>query len=119
MEFRILGPVEVAGEGLIIDLGGPRERALLARLIVAANHVVGADSLADDLWAGKPPPGYPGTLRVYVSRLRRSLAGGAAALVTQPPGYRLDVDNGQLDARCFASLTAAGVADLQAGRANA
>ncbi len=119
MEFRILGPVEVGGDGLVVELGGPRERALLARLIVAANHVVGADSLADDLWAGNPPPGATGTLRVYVSRLRRALAGGAAALVTQPPGYRLDVDDSHVDARRFQSLAAAGAAQLQAGRPEA
>ena len=119
MEFRVLGPVEVEGDGLVVELGGPRERALLARLIMAANHVVGADSLADDLWAGNPPPGFAGTLRVYVSRLRRALAGGAAALVTQPPGYRLNLDDGQLDARRFQSLAAAGAAELQAGRPQA
>ena len=116
MEFRILGPVEVDSDGLIVELGGPRERALLARLIMAANHVVGADSLADDLWAGSPPPGYAGTLRVYVSRLRRVLASGAAALVTQPPGYRLNVDDSELDAHRFRSLAAAGAAELQEGR---
>lgn len=116
MDFRILGPVEVDSDGLIVELGGPRERALLALLIMAANHVVGADSLADDLWAGKPPPAYAGTLRVYVSRLRRALAGGGAALVTQPPGFRLTVGDGQLDVHRFQSLAAAGAAELQAGR---
>jgi predicted ATPase/DNA-binding SARP family transcriptional activator len=116
MEFRILGPVGIGEPGTDADIGGPRERALLARLIISANHVVGADAIADALWSGAPPPHYAGTLRVYISRLRRALGSAAGSLVTQPPGYRLTLDQTQLDAYAFERLAAAGQAQLQAGR---
>ena len=86
VEFRILGSVEVADGGLVKDLGGLRERTLLARLLLAGGQVVSADRLADDLWAGQPPPHYLATLRVYISRLRRALGTGSDAVATYRPG---------------------------------
>ncbi len=116
MEFRILGPVEVEDNGLKLDLGGLRERALLARLLLSANLVVSADRLADDLWSGSPPPHSMATLRVYISRLRRALGAQAGLLVTQAPGYRLNVTGAALDAVRFERLVQAAEADLGAGR---
>jgi len=119
VEFRILGSVEVENGGLPVDLGGLRERTLLARLLLAAGQVVSAERLADDLWAGEPPPHSMATLRVYVSRLRRALGPAAAALVTQPPGYRLQVKPGQLDASRFESLVSVARRDLDDGKPEA
>jgi predicted ATPase/DNA-binding SARP family transcriptional activator len=119
VEFRILGSVEVDNSGLVVDLGGLRERTLLARLLLAAGQVVSADRLADDLWAGEPPPHSMATLRVYVSRLRRALGPAASALVTQPPGYRLQLDAGQLDASRFEHLVTAARRELDDGNAEA
>ena len=119
MEFRILGPLEVADEGRIVDLGGPRERTLLARLLISANLVVSADRLAEDLWSGQPPPHWLPTLRVYISRLRRALGPGAAAVLTEPSGYRLSLAAGQLDTDTFERLTAAARRDLADGRPEA
>jgi predicted ATPase/DNA-binding SARP family transcriptional activator len=119
VEFRILGPVGAEDNGLKLDLGGLRERALLARLLLSANRVVSADRLADDLWSGNPPPHSMATLRVYISRLRRALGPQAGALLTQAPGYRLNVEDGQLDAARFERLVSEGGADLAAGRAEA
>ena len=119
MEFRILGSVEVADDGVTKDLGGLRERTLLARLLLSAGEVVSADRLAEDLWAGRPPPQCMATLRVYISRLRRALGPASAALLTQPPGYRMVISPGQLDASRFVGLVAAGHQDLAAGRPGA
>ncbi len=119
MEFRILGPIEAEENGLKLDLGGLRERALLARFLLSANRVVSADRLADDLWSGSPPPHSMATLRVYISRLRRALGARADLLVTQAPGYRLNVAGDELDAARFESLVRSGEADLAAGRAAA
>src|SRR5215472_7783594 len=119
VEFRILGPIEAEENGLATDLGGLRERTLLARLLLSANRVVSADRLADDLWSGTLPPHSPATLRVYISRLRRVLGRHAGALVTQAPGYLLAVDGDQLDATRFERLVAAAEADMAAGRAGA
>ena len=117
MEFRILGPLEVADGERVVDLGGPRERVLLARLLVSANLVVSADRLAGDLWSGEPPAHWLPTLRVYISRLRRALGPGAAVVLTEPPGYRLRLAAGQLDADVFERLAAAARRDLADGRA--
>jgi len=119
VEFRILGPIEAEEDGLKLDLGGLRERALLARFLLSANRVVSADRLADDLWSGNPPPHSMATLRVYISRLRRALGARAGLLVTQAPGYRLNVTGAELDAARFESLVHGAEADLAAGRAEA
>jgi predicted ATPase/DNA-binding SARP family transcriptional activator len=118
-EFRILGSVEVSDDGMVRDLGGLRERTLLARLLLAAGQVVSADRLADDLWAGQPPPHYMATLRVYISRLRRALGSGSGAVATYPPGYRIVLADGELDAQRFGSLVAEAAADMAAGRPEA
>jgi predicted ATPase/DNA-binding SARP family transcriptional activator len=119
VEFRILGPLEVAEGGRVVDLGGPRARVLLARLLVSANLVVSADRLAGDLWPGEPPAHWLATLRVYISRLRRALGPGAAVVLTEPPGYRLRLAAGQLDADVFEQLVAAARRDLAQGRPGA
>jgi predicted ATPase/DNA-binding SARP family transcriptional activator/tetratricopeptide (TPR) repeat protein len=117
MEFRILGPVELGEPGSAADLGGPKERAVLARLIVSANHVVPAEQIADDIWSGRPPAHSLATLRVYVSRLRRALGHSAGVLVTRQPGYGLYAEADAVDARRFGRLAADGAAKLAAGDA--
>jgi DNA-binding SARP family transcriptional activator len=116
VEFRVLGPVEVVDGRRAVDLGGPRERTLLARLVLSANRTVSADLLAEDLWSGRPPPHSGATLRVYIARLRRALGSAASALVTQSPGYRLDIASGDIDAERFLILAERGRAELAAGR---
>jgi predicted ATPase/DNA-binding SARP family transcriptional activator len=119
VEFRILGSVEVSDDGQVKDLGGLRERTLLARLLLSAGQVVSADRLADDLWEGDPPPHCMATLRVYISRLRRALGSGSGAVATHPPGYRLVLGEGELDAHRFDGLVAAARSDLAEGRPEA
>ena len=116
MQFRILGSIEVEDNGLRIDLGGLRERALRACLLLSANRVVSAGRPAEDLWSGSPPPHSGATLRVYIARLRRVLGPQAGLLVTQAPGYRLNVADDQVDALRFEGLMRAAEADMAAGR---
>jgi DNA-binding SARP family transcriptional activator len=104
VRFRILGPLEVDDDGSPLDLGRPKQRALLALLLVHAGAVVSADKLADDLWAGEPPDDPAAALQVQVSRLRKVL--GAAAVESRKPGYRLAVDAGDVDAARFEALVA-------------
>ena len=121
-EFGILGPLEVARCGRAVPLGGPRQRAVLALLLLEANRVVSLDRLAEDVWAGHPPEGWVTTVQIYVSHLRQALeparARGAAGevLVTRNPGYLLRVDREQLDAARFQDGFTAGRAALEAGR---
>src|SRR5437588_11602988 len=117
VEFRILGPVEVVTDGRSANLGGPLERALLARLLVDVGRVVPLDRLIDDLWEGEPPESANVSIRVRVSKLRKALsaAGAASTIQTKQPGYELTLDpSDSLDVAHFESLHAAGRAALQA-----
>jgi len=104
MEIRILGPIEVRENGLPIPLGGPKQRALLALLVLNANRVLSRDSLIDQLWGGSPPPTAATALHGHVSGLRKAL--GADVIVTRSPGYVLIAEPEQIDLRRFESLRA-------------
>ena len=89
MEFRILGPLQVLDGGRELPLGGAKQRALLALLLLDPNRVVSRDRLIDELWGASPPATAQTALQVYVSQLRKEL--GAERLVTRAPGYELSV----------------------------
>lgn len=108
VDIRLLGPVAAFRDGEPGALGGPRQRAVLARLALVAGQVVTVERLIDDVWAGEPPPTATNTLQSYVSLLRRAL--GAADVVRRDgPGYVLDVPRGGLDVHRFEDGVAAGV----------
>jgi DNA-binding SARP family transcriptional activator len=103
IEYRILGPLEVSTDGRVIEVGGPKLRALLVILLLRANQSVPRDVLVHDLWGEQPPAGAQGSLDVYVSRLRKALGAGTdgPVLVTRPGAYCLLLADGQLDVRRF------------------
>ena len=74
--FGILGPLEVLRSGRAVPLGGPRQRAVLAVLLLQANRVVSADRLVEDVWAGHAPEASVTSLQTYVFHLRRALEPG-------------------------------------------
>jgi DNA-binding SARP family transcriptional activator len=94
-EFRLLGPLEVRSEGASVQLGGPKQRALLALLLVDAGRTVSTDRLIDALWGEQPPRTAATSLQNFVSQLRKQL--GPEVLVTKPPGYLLRIDPLQVD----------------------
>ena len=102
MDFRILGPLEAVAEGRVVALDAPKQRALLAILLLHANEPVGSDRLIDDLWAGRPPATAGKVLQTYVSKLRKAL--GNEAIVTGPAGYELRVEPDGLDLHRFERL---------------
>ena len=104
MEFRLLGPVEVADGERVLPLAGSKQRALLAILLLSANHVVSSDQLIEDLWGEQSPRSGRTALQVLVSQLRKALGERGAALGTQPPGYILRLDRDELDVRRFERL---------------
>lgn len=106
VEFRILGPIQVVRGGVPLPLGGPRQRAVLARLIRDAGRPVPVDALLDDVWSGRPPPTAGKVLQKYVSELRKVL--GADVLQTRAGGYALAVGHATVDAHRFERLVAAG-----------
>ena len=95
LEFRILGPLEVLDDDRPVRLGGPKQRAALAILLLNANRVVSVERLADDLYGGAPPVTAVTQVQRQVSDLRKLL--GAAAIETRTPGYLLHVEPGRLD----------------------
>jgi DNA-binding SARP family transcriptional activator len=115
MEFSVLGPVAVRLDGREISLGGAKQRAVLAILLLDANHAVSRDRLIDGLWGERPPATAAHTLDSYVSRLRRMLGDGRVE--RRPPGYVLRVDQGELDLDEFEALLAEGRAQLAQGAA--
>ena len=104
MEFRILGPLEVADGDVNVALGGVRQRALLAILVLNANEVVSADRLIDELWGERSPESGRSALQVRVSQLRKALGEGGAQLLTRAPGYVLSLERDQLDLERFERL---------------
>jgi DNA-binding SARP family transcriptional activator len=102
MEFRILGPLEVVNAGQPVPVGGPKQRTLLALLLLTPNRPVSVDRLIDAIWSGEPPAAASNALQYHVSQLRRVL--GDETVVTQEPGYLIRLDSGQLDLLRFEEL---------------
>ena len=100
--FLVLGPLEVRAGERSISLGGPRQRAVLADLVLHAGSVVSRDTLIDDLWAGRAPPTAEAVVQNAVSRLRHAL--GKEAIETRAGGYSLRAEPGVVDARRFERL---------------
>lgn len=110
LTFTALGPFHAWSDGVPLDLGGRRQRAVLARLLVAGGRAVPVTTLIDELWPGDPPAQALSTIQGYVSRLRRALEPGrapreeAGVLVSAAPGYALRAGGEQVDAWRFESL---------------
>ena len=102
MRFQVLGPVEVNRDTEIIPLGGPKQRLVLAHLLIRANQLVSAETLIDEIWGEEPPDAARGSLHSYVSHLKKAL--GAERLISRPPGYVLRVASDELDAARFETL---------------
>ena len=102
MDFRILGPLEIAADGGSLAVGGAKQRALLAMLLLNSGAVVSSDRLVDALWGDEPPETAPKALQVHVSQLRKTL--GAALIRTRPSGYGLELGDHGLDLERFRRL---------------
>ena len=122
MDFRILGPLEVLDEGRAITLGGSKQRALLALLLLHPNETLATDRLIDELWGERPPARAAKTVQMQISRLRKALAGETGArsdgvVVTRERGYELRLDPDRVDAHRFERLVAEGRSELAGGHA--
>ena len=115
LEFRVLGPLEALVDGAPARLGGPRQRALLAVLLVHANEVVPVARLVDEVWGDEPPLTAGNVLQTYVSQLRKAL--GRDTIGTRGRGYVVAAPDGALDLRTFERRAAAGAQARADGRA--
>ena len=120
-EYLVLGPLEVLLDGRPVELGSPKQRALLAILVMSANRVVAVDQIVEHLWGDEAPSRAMASLQAYVSRLRRLLQplgtnrARSDVLVTKAPGYLLRVDPDALDAVRFERDAASGLKFLGDG----
>ncbi|WP_164860571.1 AfsR/SARP family transcriptional regulator [Rhodococcus sp. X156] len=112
VRVSIFGTVRAELDGTPLELGGPRQRAVLGLLVAAGRRVVSADRFLDDLWAGHPPPKASGALQAYISHLRKRLEPDrprrrpAAVIVSAAPGYLLALPTESVDAWHFQALLA-------------
>jgi YVTN family beta-propeller protein len=106
VDFRLLGPLEVSEDDRPLELGGAKQRALLAVLLLNGGEAVSADRLIDALWRDEAPASALNSVHIYVSQLRKALGDGR--LVTERRGYRLLLEPEQLDVERFERLVAQG-----------
>ncbi|MGA2925788.1 MAG: BTAD domain-containing putative transcriptional regulator [Solirubrobacteraceae bacterium] len=105
LRFGVLGPLEASWDGKPVRLGGDRQRALLALLLLHANQLVTMEQLVEQLFGADASDGAANAVHVAISRLRRVLhCGDGAVLQTRPGGYLLALDVAQLDATLFERL---------------
>lgn len=104
MDFRLLGPLELWQNGRRIELGGPRECAVLAALLLRRNEIASVPYLVDVVW-DRPPASPETNLRTYVASLRRRLGTDSRSrLATRKNGYLLAVADDELDLTTFERL---------------
>ena len=118
LAYRLLGPLEAHADHGPVDLGAPKQRIVLACLLLERNRVVPADRLTSVVWGEDPPPSSMSSLQVYISNLRRVLRDpttGVAPLRRQAPGYVLHTEGAQVDLDVFARLAAGARTEVAAG----
>lgn len=120
LDIGVLGPLQVMVDGTPLALGTPKQRAVLAMLVINRNKPVATQALVEGVWEQWPPPGAQASLHSYISNIRKLLDGAGVDsrthLARVPPGYRLTVDETAIDIARFVAEKAAGVQAAAAGR---
>ena len=110
LKVGVLGQLVATRDGTSLELGGPRQRAVLALLVLARGDVVPADRLVDALWGEATPPSATSALQAYVSHLRKRMEPDRgprdrqSVIARQGPGYALRVEDDSVDAWRFERL---------------
>lgn len=120
LQFGVLGPLQMSVGDVLVPLGTPKQRAVLAMLVINRNRPVGAESLITALWEQWPPSGGRASIHSYVSNLRKLISGlgidPRSVLAAAPPGYRLNIPDAACDLGRFVAEKNAGVHAAAAGR---
>jgi SARP family transcriptional regulator, regulator of embCAB operon len=120
IQFGVLGTLQMTVGGTLLRLGTPKQRAVLAMLVINRNRAVGNDTLIDAVWGQDPPAGARNTLHTYISNLRRLISSAGfdpgTILASVPPGYRLGVADDQCDCDRFLAERQAGLVAAAAMR---
>src|SRR5215470_11448782 len=98
MRFQVLGPLTISAADGPVAVTAPKQRTLLAALLVARGHPVSADRLVNELWPERAPSTATAALQVYVSGLRKVIG---ERVRTTPAGYVLDITADDVDAHRF------------------
>jgi DNA-binding SARP family transcriptional activator/tetratricopeptide (TPR) repeat protein len=114
LRYEVLGHVELFGTDGPVRLGGPKQRTVLALLLVNANRVVSEQRFVSMVWGDDAPSSVRGQLQMYVSQLRKLI--GEPVIIRRPPGYVIQVRPGQLDLAVFDETVRQARADREAGR---
>jgi SARP family transcriptional regulator, regulator of embCAB operon len=120
LRFGLMGPLLLAMAATPLPLGTPKQRGVLAMLLINRNHTVSTESLINAVWDESPVPGARATVQTLVSNLRRLVSTAGAdpqtVLASAPPGYQLGVADGACDLDRFISRKTAGFRAAAAGR---
>jgi SARP family transcriptional regulator, regulator of embCAB operon len=113
LQFAVLGPLQLRAGSALVPLGAPKQRAVLAMLVMNRNRAVSVDALIDAVWGESPVPAARTSIHSYVSNLRRLLGSGSRdpnrVLTSVPPGYQLNVADADCDLGRFVTEKNAGV----------
>jgi DNA-binding SARP family transcriptional activator len=117
--FNVLGPLQMTADGTAVTLGTPKQKAILASLIINRNHPVSNERLISDAWEERPPDKPENSLYAYISELRQLVKKAGhnekAVLARKPPGYQLAMADDQCDIGRFQAKSAAGMRALNEG----
>jgi len=120
LDFGVLGPLQMTADGISVPLGAPKQRAVLAMLVINRNRPVSVDALIDGVWDHAPVPAARAGIHSYVSRLRGLVSNAGhdpnTVLASAPPGYQLSVADADCDLGRFITEKGAGVHAAAAGR---
>ncbi len=120
LEIGVLGPLLLSVDGTVVHAGTPKQRAVLAMLVINRNRAVGVEPLITALWDQLPPSGARASIHSYVSNLRKLISGagidGRTVLAAAPPGYRLTLPEAACDLGRFSAEKTKGVHAAAAGR---
>jgi DNA-binding SARP family transcriptional activator/energy-coupling factor transporter ATP-binding protein EcfA2 len=114
VRFQLLGPLEVYVAGQHIPIASSRQRVVLGVLLMARNHVVTVEMLIDAVWDEEPPSSARGQIQICISALRRAI-GVPGLIETSPDGYRIRVQQDQLDSGAFDTALASARAAMARG----
>ena len=104
LEIRLLGPVELLHDGVVVELGRRQERCVLGLLALEPGRVVPADRLIELLWGTAPPPSARAALQSHIARLRGRLATDRPLILTKGAGYLVDIEPDLVDVHRFVSV---------------
>jgi DNA-binding SARP family transcriptional activator len=118
--FGVLGPLLMTSYGVRVPVGAPKQRAVLAMMLINRNRPVSVESLINAVWGEDPVPAARTSIQAHVSNLRRLLRTAGVdpyqALASAPPGYQLSVADADCDLGRFNAAKAAGTQAAAAGR---